>query len=816
MTADALVNLLVEISWRSLIVSLFVGGALVLWRVRSGAARHAAWTVVMVVMLLMPGLLAVAPEVSVPGLPSFATQIAPASEHTAADIFAPPVSTAPGRRPIAASASAPPVQAGVRSTPETGTPSPAPWQPADWIISAWVIGVLLQAAWLFAGWRVSRKLAQTGRVSAVDPQVHESAAVLSPCAIGLWRGRILVPASWRLWSRDRRDTVVRHERTHLTRRDPLVSFVARVNRAVFWFHPLAWWLERRIAATAEQACDEAVLRAGQDPRQYATLLVELAAALRLESGRVAWHSIGMAGGRQLGQRVDRVLTGEVPRTTRARRIGATATVLAGITFAIACQQAPPPLQEDPVVAENIRRNQERTAEFEAAKAMSLPEATDLAKRFAQDPNDLAAARRLLTFYRDRGPELMGWNEMVPARRAVLLSLIERHPEASESYWPITRRLDPEGHERARAAWLAHTAKPDVAPRVLGNAAFFFRAWEPEIAERLLQQAEATDPGGPTPRVVNGVASTGWRARLGELYGYWIVGATEENRYNTIQTVNAERAASPFAVHARRTLDTTTDPKLLGPAGLVLFHSVPWVPEQRQQVLPFDPLALGRSYTERAVAADSSLVHLQRNIEQFDRLIAGRAIQARAQKLLGGQSGSVASLESIAGLPADLRLHLLPGMADMAFNSGEMREYYQKDTAGRDEHFRRARALADQALALAADMPADPRAPGLRYTAHLVIGVVSLREGDRKRAVTELAAAADAAESSTVPLDDVAMMSSQKLPQYLLSHGERESVAAFYERAAPHVPRNTGSWTKAAAAIRAGTMPESYQYARARR
>ena len=60
------------------------------------------------------------------------------------------------------------------------------------------------------------------------------------------------------------------------------------------------------------------------------------------------------------------------------------------------------------------------------------------------------------------------------------------------------------------------------------------------------------------------------------------------------------------------------------------------------------------------------------------------------------------------------------------------------------------------------------------------------------------------------------MSSQKLPQYLLSHGEREAVAEFFERAAPHVLTNTEAWTRAAAAIRAGKMPESFQYAQARR
>lgn len=494
---------------------------------------------------------------------------------------------------------------------------------------------------------------------------------------------------------------------------------------------------------------------------------------------------------------------------------------AALMVAVACQQAPQPLQEDPEVAENIRRNQERTAEYEAARAMSLDEATALAARFAQDPSDLAVARRLLTFYRDRGQAMMGWNQMVAARRALLLTLIARHPEAAETYWPITRRLDPDGYELGRRAWLTMTATPDVSSRTLANAAAFFRATEPEIAERLLLQAEAIDAGGPTPRLVNGIAYTGWRSRLGELYAYWVVGATEENLYNTIQAVSVERAASPFALHARRTLDASTDPGLLGAAGMVLFRSVPWAPESRQPSqppvdLPFDPIALGRSYMERAVAADPSLTHLQRNIVQYDRFIANRAMLARAKALLGVESSADASLEAIAGLPADLRMDLLPGMTDGAFNTGEMREFYQKDTAARDEFFTRARALADQSLALAVEMPNDPRAPGLRYTAHLVRGVVSLRQNDRRHAVVELAAAADAAATSTLPLDDLAGMSSQKLPQYLLSHGETETVAAFYERTAPHVPRNTEMWTKAAAAIRAGTMPAFFQSSQARR
>src|SRR5512140_2695582 len=56
------------------------------------------------------------------------------------------------------------------------------------------------------------------------------------------------------------------------RRDPLVEWLALLNRAVFWFHPLAWWLERKLSALAEDACDAAVLRGGHDAHAYSEYL----------------------------------------------------------------------------------------------------------------------------------------------------------------------------------------------------------------------------------------------------------------------------------------------------------------------------------------------------------------------------------------------------------------------------------------------------------------------------------------------------------------------------------------------------------------
>jgi beta-lactamase regulating signal transducer with metallopeptidase domain len=40
-------------------------------------------------------------------------------------------------------------------------------------------------------------------------------------------------------------------------------------QAIFWFHPLIWWMGARLLEERERACDEAVLRIGQKPRDYA-------------------------------------------------------------------------------------------------------------------------------------------------------------------------------------------------------------------------------------------------------------------------------------------------------------------------------------------------------------------------------------------------------------------------------------------------------------------------------------------------------------------------------------------------------------------
>ena len=44
--------------------------------------------------------------------------------------------------------------------------------------------------------------------------------------------------------------------------------------AVFWFHPLIWWLGARLVDERERACDEAVLDLGNEPAVYAESILK--------------------------------------------------------------------------------------------------------------------------------------------------------------------------------------------------------------------------------------------------------------------------------------------------------------------------------------------------------------------------------------------------------------------------------------------------------------------------------------------------------------------------------------------------------------
>ncbi len=289
---ESLVAILASISVRALLLAGI--GALTLWvlRVKISAIKHAVWSVVVAGMMLGGMLTTLLPPVPIRVLRPIPRQ-----------------TSRPAPLPVSAGAltSLPPFE-------RSGRPV---WQWAA--LSTYAIVTLVLLSRLAVGCLFVRRLLRAaepvGRLGCLKSSCFESSWISVPMTVGWMRPKILLPVSWRQWSPPKLESVLAHEEAHVRRADWVIGIMARLNRCMFWFHPLAWWLDRHIAALAEQACDDSALAVVADRQQYAEALLDMARAVRLSEGRLMWHAIAMAKGVQVAKRIDRILdeTRPVPR-----------------------------------------------------------------------------------------------------------------------------------------------------------------------------------------------------------------------------------------------------------------------------------------------------------------------------------------------------------------------------------------------------------------------------------------------------------------------------------------------------------------------
>ena len=812
MTAAAILDTLGEAATRALVVAAVVALALTLFRVKTPGIRHAAWTGALVVMLLLPVVSGWMPTVPVPGwVPVVSTQTArvptvPADRSTS--------QVTESARPV----SAPGVSVGVASTTTRSMTAPAgAWVGAEppvttartwreWALVAWLLGGLFLITRELAGGWAARRLARSGVPVPGERHVYSSPHIVSPVVVGVLAPRVMVPSSWPRWGGTVRDMVLLHERAHVARRDPLVACLARLNRAVFWFHPLAWWLERHLKAVSERACDDVVVRAGREPRLYAAMLVEMARRLRRNGRRVAWQGMGIVHPRRFEDRVDHVLAGPAPQTSRLRTAGLAGVCALLIGVGVACGAPVPPLAEDPDLAQAIRRQAERSADYEAAQSLTLEQAADLERAVAANPDDLRATEKLIIFYSQRGQKLMGWHEMLAARRPHILRMIARHPTSGLVRWPYARPLDPEGYDQARALWLGHVERADASPQLLSQAAWFFERSEKPMAEQLLLRAKALDPDGPSPRVtVSGVYQMPWARRLGTLYAMAIVGADGTESYDSVTTINRDGLSSVFATHARRMLDETTDPAMLTGASYFLTR------QAANARVDFDPKALGLAYADRLLKVDPTS-------QAARQILGGPAHDAYYRRMLEQLGKPAALLDEAAfdRLPDTLKLAYAHQHLWQPYNRA-MAAYQKQDevsvTRALDDFKRRAEVI--ERLTSAA--PASGTTAAILADVQIAFGTYAMRQGDRREAVRRLKMATTWPALATPSAGSPSGISAggTGLAHDLLAAGERESVAEYYDA----VSKTAEPWQRrvaedAAAAIRAGRMPREYQRYRA--
>ena len=489
-----------------------------------------------------------------------------------------PVADAPPSQPRAGSVSAPSPSRAVPAAPASSSRSVSRAALGAYLYLA---GLIASLVYVGAGWLAMTAIVRRSRpVALADGSVAcESAIVAAPLTAGVFKPRIVLPAAWRAWSAATLHAVVTHERAHIVRRDPLFALVARLNRCVFWFHPLAWWLERKLAAVAEFACDETASRACGAPADYARVLVDIADDVRRNGGRLAWQGIAVSGNGQLKDRIERLLAGTPwPATSRGKKaLVASACVLA-VAIAAACRPAThaQTLTPDPAVAARLAEQKARTARNSEALRMTPEQVAALEAAVARNPDDRESREKLLAYYGDSRRKLDPAG--IVARRAHILWMIEHHPDLdTASSWSLRLytisgdvwlpepmratfhvNADPDGYAQAKQLWLAAMAKPDVSVQTLTNAARFLEMADKPLAETAYLKAAEREPGK-------------WSGELGRLYALTIVGSDAMWSPFVVQHVSMTAAHSAYADQIRRKLQESTDPQLLASAGLAPFE-----------------------------------------------------------------------------------------------------------------------------------------------------------------------------------------------------------------------------------------------------
>jgi hypothetical protein len=154
-----------------------------------------------------------------------------------------------------------------------------------------------------------------------------------PTAVGFMKPLIVVPG-WVMQelSADELNQILLHEFAHLRRRDDWTNLTQKVVKALFFFHPAVWWIEKRVSLEREMACDDVVIAETASPRAYAECLTHLAERTLIQrSMALAQAALGRI--RQTSLRVAQIL--DVNRPTSGGRTWKSAvSLVAG--FALFC------------------------------------------------------------------------------------------------------------------------------------------------------------------------------------------------------------------------------------------------------------------------------------------------------------------------------------------------------------------------------------------------------------------------------------------------------------------------------------------------
>ncbi len=188
------------------------------------------------------------------------------------------------------------------------------------LFASWFIGfTAVVSVWWIRWHRLRRVVRRATSLPLEAPiAVRSSPTLLEPGVVGVFRPVLVLPQGIenRL-TPEQLAAILAHELCHVRRRDNLAAAVHMLVEAVFWFHPLVWWIGARLVVERERACDEEVVRTGNGRQAYAEGILNVC-KLYLESPLACASGVT---GADLKERIEAIMTARISnRLTFARKL----------------------------------------------------------------------------------------------------------------------------------------------------------------------------------------------------------------------------------------------------------------------------------------------------------------------------------------------------------------------------------------------------------------------------------------------------------------------------------------------------------------
>jgi beta-lactamase regulating signal transducer with metallopeptidase domain len=329
----SVLTLFVDLTIKSVLICGVAAVVTLLLRRSTAFVRCTVWACALAGLLLLPAFSTVSPAWNVPIIPDLAS-LSVGSYVPETD--KPEPGSSPAQR--TAQVEARDLAAGASGT----TPGGIPWH--GWVILLWVAGGLFCLCWNLishAGVRsvvrnaISADPKWTGLLDSMAKDLGitrkvrllESGHLKAAITVGIVDPVIVLPSDCDEWPASRRRFVLLHELAHVQRWDTLTETFALLTTVVYWCNPVVWYAVRRLRIERETDCDNAVLRTGAKPSEYAELLLKIAADVSASTNPV-WQLSTISQGSNVKDRLMDILNQKVNRTGGSRRSAIVTGVLA--------------------------------------------------------------------------------------------------------------------------------------------------------------------------------------------------------------------------------------------------------------------------------------------------------------------------------------------------------------------------------------------------------------------------------------------------------------------------------------------------------